>query len=36
MWPRLIAIGLTLFTWQFLLLSRAFEAEMPTGLASVT
>jgi len=35
-WPRLIAIGLTLFTQQFLLLFRAFEAGMPRGLASVT
>jgi len=36
MWPRLIAIGLTLFTRQFLLLLRAFDEGMPTGLASVT
>ena len=32
----LVAIGLTLFTGQFLLLFRAFEAGMPAGLASVT
>jgi O-acetylserine/cysteine efflux transporter len=35
-WPPLIAIGLTLFTRQFLLLFRALEAGMPTGLASAT
>ena len=31
-----MATGLTLFTRQSLLLFRAFEAGMPTGLASVT
>jgi O-acetylserine/cysteine efflux transporter len=35
-WPRLMATGLTLFTRQSLLLFRAFEAGMPTGLASAT
>ena len=35
-WPTLAAIGLTLFTGQFLLLFLAFKAGMPAGLASVT
>ncbi|MGA7264016.1 MAG: EamA family transporter [Stellaceae bacterium] len=35
-WPRLVAIGLTLFTGQFLLLFFAFKQGMPPGLASVT
>ena len=35
-WSRLIAIGITLFTGQFLLLFLAFKEGMPAGLASVT
>jgi len=35
-WPRLAAIGMTLFCGQFLLLFFAFKAGMPAGLASVT
>ncbi len=35
-WGALVAIGLTLFTGQFLLLFFAFEAGLPPGLASVT
>lgn len=35
-WPMLIAIGLTLFTGQFLLLFFAFKAGLPPGVASVT
>jgi O-acetylserine/cysteine efflux transporter len=35
-WPRLMAIGLTLYTGQFLLLFLAFKEGMPAGLASVT
>jgi O-acetylserine/cysteine efflux transporter len=35
-WPMLIAIGLTLFTGQFLLLFFAFQAGLPPGVASVT
>jgi len=35
-WPRLVAIGLTLFTGQFLLLFFAISAGLPAGLASVT
>jgi len=35
-WPRLVAIGLTLFTGQFLLLFFAISAGLSAGLASVT
>jgi O-acetylserine/cysteine efflux transporter len=35
-WPRLVVIGLTLFTGQFLLLFFAISAGLPAGLASVT
>jgi O-acetylserine/cysteine efflux transporter len=35
-WHSLVAIGLTLFAGQFLLLFLAFELGMPPGLASVT
>ena len=35
-WHRLVAIGLTLFVGQFLLLFLAYRAGMPPGLASVT
>jgi O-acetylserine/cysteine efflux transporter len=35
-WPRLVLIGLTLFTGQFLLLFFAIAAGLPAGLASVT
>jgi O-acetylserine/cysteine efflux transporter len=35
-WPRLVAIGMTLFCGQFLLLFFAFGEGMPAGLASVT
>ncbi len=35
-WPALVAIGLTLFAGQFLLLFFAFAAGMPPGVASVT
>jgi O-acetylserine/cysteine efflux transporter len=35
-WTALIAIGLTLFTGQFLLLFLALELGLPPGLASVT
>ncbi len=35
-WPVLVAIGLTLFAGQFLLLFFAFAAGMPPGVASVT
>jgi O-acetylserine/cysteine efflux transporter len=35
-WSRLVAIGSTLFTGQFLLLFLAFKQGMPAGLASMT
>ncbi len=35
-WRMLVMIGATLFTGQFLLLFFAFEAGLPSGLASVT
>jgi O-acetylserine/cysteine efflux transporter len=35
-WSRLMAIGMTLFAGQFLLLFLAFKEGMPAGLASVT
>lgn len=35
-WTRLVAIGLTLFVGQFLLLFLAYRAGMPPGVASVT
>lgn len=35
-WALIVAIGLTLFTGQFLLLFLAFALGMPAGLASVT
>jgi O-acetylserine/cysteine efflux transporter len=35
-WPRLILIGSTLFTGQFLLLFFAFTKGLPPGVASVT
>lgn len=35
-WPMLVAIGLTLFTGQFLLLFFAYVAGLPPGVAAVT
>ena len=35
-WPKLIIIGLALFTGQFLLLFLAFDFGLPPGVASVT
>jgi O-acetylserine/cysteine efflux transporter len=35
-WPALVAIGLTMFAGQFLLLFFAFALGMPPGVASVT
>jgi O-acetylserine/cysteine efflux transporter len=35
-WPRLVLIGLTLFTGQFLLLFFAYVEGLPAGLASAT
>ena len=35
-WPRLVAIGLTLFTGQFMLFFLALAMGLPPGLASVT